>query len=190
MDKKEQILAALADLSRTRGLYRFTMDELAAHAGVSKRTIYRYFRSKEEIVESLISNFMNQMASEMAQIIRQADSPASFLEGVINLASNMARRFINPFVLDDLRRYYPWLWEKIERFRAEKIEKNIFGVFFDQNKGKYVRNIDSRIFTTAFIASVQAVVNPEFILDNDLSFEETVKQLIELFMYGLVINGK
>jgi len=38
----------------------------------------------------------------------------------------------------------------------------------------------------AFIASIQAVINPEFILDNELTFEDSVRQLVELFMYGII----
>jgi len=38
------------------------------------------------------------------------------------------------------------------------------------------------------MASIQAVINPKFILDNELTFEDSVRQLVE-FMYGFVKEG-
>lgn len=186
MNKKEQIITALAELSRTRGFYRVTVDELAAHAGVSKRTIYRHFRSKDEIVETLLDRFMNQMTGKIDQIISSAEKPAEIFSGVISLVVQHGRSMLNPLVLDDLRRHYPELWKKIERFRAEKIQQHLIKVLVGKYEGKGLREIDSRILGAAFLASVKAVVNPEFILSNNLSFEDTVKQLIGLFMYGII----
>ncbi|MEW6183097.1 MAG: TetR/AcrR family transcriptional regulator [Bacillota bacterium] len=186
MNKKEQIITALAELSRTRGFYRVTVDELAAHAGVSKRTIYRHFRSKDEIVEVLLERFMNQMTGKIEQTISSSERPADIFSGVISLVVQHGRSMLNPLVLDDLRRHYPELWKKIERFRAEKIQRNVVELLAGKYEGKGLREIDPRIVGAAFLASVQAVVNPEFILSNNLSFEDTVKQLIGLFMSGII----
>lgn len=186
MDKKEQIITAMAELSSTRGFYRVTMDQLASHAGVSKRTIYRHFRSKDEIVEALLNRFMNQITVKIEQTISFATKPAEIFSGMVSLLVQYGCSMLNPMVLDDLRRHYPGLWKKIERFRAEKIQHHILKVLTEKYKGKGMREIDSRILGTAFGASVQAVVNPEFILNNGLTFEDTVKQLLGIFMYGII----
>ncbi|MEW5953206.1 MAG: helix-turn-helix domain-containing protein [Bacillota bacterium] len=186
MHKQEQIITALAELSRTRGFYRVTVDELASHAGVSKRTIYRHFRSKDEIVEALLNKFMSQMTGKIEQTISSAEKPAEIFSGVLSLVVQHGRPMLNPLVLDDLRRHYPELWKKIERFRAEKIQHNLIKVLVEKPGRKGLRHIDSRILGAAFLASVQAVVNPEFILSNNLTFEDTLKQLIGIFMYGII----
>jgi len=51
--------------------------------------------------------------------------------------------------------------------------------------------IDQRLATAAVLASIQAVLNPEFILDNQLTLEEAARQLVELFKHGLIgrVNG-
>lgn len=186
MDKREQVLDAMTDLAATRGLYRVTVDELAARAGVSKRTIYRYFRSKDEIIAALMERFMNMMGREIERIVATGAGPADMLTGVVRLATQTGRTIINPLVLDDLRRYYPGLWDKIEQFRAEKIQQNIFRVLLNKDGGKFVGNVEPEIFAAAFLASVRAVVNPEFILDKGLTFEAAVEQLVKLFLFGIV----
>ncbi|MEW6458550.1 MAG: helix-turn-helix domain-containing protein [Bacillota bacterium] len=124
----------MAELSRTRGFYRVTVDELAAHAGVSKRTLYRHFRNKGEIVEALLDRFMHQMTGKIEHTISSAEKPAEVLSGVLSLVVQHVRDMVNPLVLDDLRRHYPGLWKKMERFRAEKIRRNVTKVLVEEHK--------------------------------------------------------
>ncbi len=189
MNKREQIITALAELSRTRGFYRVTMDELAAHAGVSKRTIYRHFRSKDEIVEALLNRFMNHMGGQLEQIINCGQNSAEVLTGIISFVTQHGILLNNTQVLDDLRRYYPGLWSKVEHFRAEKIQQNFVKLLVTKNN-QGLREMDPRILAAALSASVQAVINPEFILSNEMTFEGAVKQLIGLFMYGVIADEK
>ena len=46
MGIRERIIRACQELSVNRGLSGVTMDEVVAHAGVSKRTVYRYFAGR------------------------------------------------------------------------------------------------------------------------------------------------
>ncbi|WP_027364079.1 TetR/AcrR family transcriptional regulator [Desulfotruncus alcoholivorax] len=182
---KERIISAFMDLSSTMGFYNVTMDELANRAGMSKRTIYRYFHSKEEIIEAVLDEFMSKVAGGIGQIIAKEKKPAAIIAGMVHYITQTAPTFINPLVLKDLKVHYPELWQKIDRFRAEKIQGFIRFLVKGEQKEE-LRDIDPRIFTAAFIASIQAVINPVFILDNDLTFDEAVKQLVELFVHGFL----
>lgn len=64
MEIRERIIAAYSELARLQGFHAVTMDELAVRARVSKRTIYRYFRSKVEIIEATLDAFMAEIATE------------------------------------------------------------------------------------------------------------------------------
>ena len=56
--KRSAILAAAADQFRTHGFEATSMDRIAALAGVSKRTVYNHFPSKDELfAETLVQLF-------------------------------------------------------------------------------------------------------------------------------------
>lgn len=55
-DQREHILAVAGDLMRGQGYARTTMDEVAAHAQISKRTLYRLFASKIALFAALIES--------------------------------------------------------------------------------------------------------------------------------------
>lgn len=175
------------ELAKTRGFYRVTMDELAAEAGLSKRTLYRYFRSKDEIIETTLEMLMAEAAKRIDEFLSTYHKPEEIADEMLRIISEVGHTFVNPLVLDDLRQHYPHYWKKIDAFRMQKMRKVIESKFLlnERNKGQ-LRELDARIVTTAFLASIQAVVNPEFIITNGLTFESTARQLMELFQYGIM----
>lgn len=47
---KNKILDVVARLTEQYGLKKFTIDEVAAELHISKKTLYQYFRGKDEII--------------------------------------------------------------------------------------------------------------------------------------------
>ena len=61
--KRLAILAAAADQFRAQGFEASSMDKIAALAGVSKRTVYNHFPSKDELfAETLVQLFSSSAA--------------------------------------------------------------------------------------------------------------------------------
>jgi AcrR family transcriptional regulator len=48
-EKKERVLTAATDLFAGRGFHRTEMDEIARRAGISKGSLYNYFKSKDDL---------------------------------------------------------------------------------------------------------------------------------------------
>jgi len=164
-----------------------TMDELAAGSGVSKRTLYRYFRSKDEIIEATLDKYMAEIAYKIEEFVEAYHKPDEIVAHMLLILHQVGSRIINPLVLDDLRRHYPHYWKKIDDFRIKKAENIIKSKFFlDERNKNYIRDLNPRIVTTAILASVQAVANPEFIITNGLTFEDTITQLMDFFQYGIM----
>lgn len=62
--KRLAILAAAAEQFRTLGFEASSMDKIAANAGVSKRTVYNHFPSKDELfAETLVQLFERSAAA-------------------------------------------------------------------------------------------------------------------------------
>lgn len=59
MEIKEKIIQTMKNLAARKGFSAVTTDELAAACGISKQTLYRYFQSKEEIVEKVLEELMS-----------------------------------------------------------------------------------------------------------------------------------
>jgi AcrR family transcriptional regulator len=77
------ILTAAADLFRARGYRATTLDEIARKVGVSKPTLYGYFRSKEELLAAIFHRTMSMFERDLGHIRTSRDDPATQLRQLI-----------------------------------------------------------------------------------------------------------
>lgn len=183
---KDKILNAYFQLLPVKGLYHVTMDELSKEAGISKRTLYRYFETKESLIDELFNVFFNRMNYEIDKSIRKNDSAEEVFDGLSEIICGAGHAMFNPVVLDDLRQYYPHYWEKIDRFRVNNIERVICALL--KENPKYAEDIDPRLISKIIISSMQAILNPYYVVANNLSVKETAEQMLVFFKRGLGIS--
>jgi TetR/AcrR family transcriptional regulator, cholesterol catabolism regulator len=78
-----EILAAAADLFRARGYRATTLEELARRLGISKKTLYGHFRSKEDLLAAIFHRTMTLVEDGLATIRASRAAPAEQLREVI-----------------------------------------------------------------------------------------------------------
>jgi AcrR family transcriptional regulator len=92
MNTRDDILGATYRLLYHAGFARVSMDEIAAAAGVSKRTLYHHFDSKDALVAAVLDE---QRALALAQFRAwgaEAETPAGYLTAVFAAIEAWARR--------------------------------------------------------------------------------------------------
>ena len=67
--EREKILRYCARKFFREGFYKTSMDEIAKELQISKKTIYKYFQSKEKLIEEISEDTMQNISSELASII-------------------------------------------------------------------------------------------------------------------------
>jgi len=82
---RQRILKAAAEVFNERGL-DVSLDEIARHAGVGVGTVYRRFRTKEELVEAL---FMDRLDA-VATIADEANANPDAWCGLVSFMERMA----------------------------------------------------------------------------------------------------
>lgn len=87
-EQRSRVLEASVDIFSKRGYRATSMNEIAAEVGLSKPTLYHYFRSKEAILVRLYEEVMAESLSSARSIVESAPSP---LEAVRQLLSYRAR---------------------------------------------------------------------------------------------------
>lgn len=63
--RQQEILEAAREVFFEKGIHRATVDDVAAHAEVSKGTVYLYFQSKESILAHLLLEGLSILLSEL-----------------------------------------------------------------------------------------------------------------------------
>ena len=89
------------------------------------------------------------------------------------------KTIISQRTLEDLHRYYPHLWQKIHQFRMERIRLMIE---LAQRQYSHEISINPLILGTMISASIQSILNPEFLIQHNLNFKDAAKQVIAVFL--------
>lgn len=75
MSGKEHIIEFAAEKFTQFGSKRFTMDELAALLGISKKTIYKHFSSKEDLVVASVQYLISEYNQTLEHLIKTEKDP-------------------------------------------------------------------------------------------------------------------
>ena len=81
-ERKRQILDAAGGCFARHGFHGATMPQICAEAGLSPGTVYRYFRSKDDLIEAMVEQDRAESLELIAAIGRAADPPAAVANAV------------------------------------------------------------------------------------------------------------
>jgi AcrR family transcriptional regulator len=165
------------------GFYKTTMDEIAAELKMSKKTIYKFFPSKDDLITAIAKHFMEGIKSKVLPALNSDKNAIEKLAELNNILAKVSQK-VTSKRMDEIKTYFPNLWNEIDSFRTKMMFANITKVI-DQGKaeGLFI-DYPTPIIMNTLVSSVRATVNPEFILNNNFSISEAA-----LYTFKVVIGG-
>ena len=163
MTQIDRIVAGGEELFLQAGIKSVTMDDIAKHLGMSKKTIYLFFKDKNELVLALVNRKLKEDEEQMADIIAKS---TNVIEEMINMMKCSEEIFsrINPIVIHDMQKYHPDAWQKFQHFKSTVIVQTLEELL---NKGiaqGYVRpDIDVKVLAMMRVNQVELGFNPNHI---------------------------
>lgn len=169
----------------TEGFYKTTMDEIARDLQMSKKTIYKHFTSKEELLQEVCNVRIQMMQEFMTEVVdSDCDTVTKFLK-IINKQKSLAMNCSNAW-FKDLEIHAPLLRKKFDEVRIENVTKLMVKLIEQGIKEKVIENIPADIIITALNGAMEAVTHAQFILNSKYSFHEAMRITAELFLNGFL----
>ena len=112
MDYSERITAEAAVLFMKYGIRAVTMDSIAHHLGMSKRTIYEHFSDKDALLMSVITTMAGKQKRTFRRIMKESGNVIEAFFEILRIASTHFNQ-TNPTYLMDLKRYHYNVYEKM-----------------------------------------------------------------------------
>ncbi|MEO8232105.1 MAG: TetR/AcrR family transcriptional regulator [Ignavibacteriota bacterium] len=187
MQEQNKIVKLTEEIFFRDGFYKTTMDEVASELKMSKKTIYKFFPSKDDLVMAIGKYFMEGMKNK---ILPTLNSDKNAIEKLAELNDVIAKTSekISSKRMDEIRRHFPSLWTEIDNFRTKMMFGNITKVI-DQGKaeGLFI-DYPNPIIMNTLVSSVRSIVNPEFILNNNFSISEAALYAFKVIIGGIVTD--
>jgi AcrR family transcriptional regulator len=185
IETRDRILTAALEMFMRHGIKSVTMDDIAKHLAMSKKTIYQYFRDKDEVVHTLMER---QFAVDCAEFESIAKEASNVVEEVFGHMRKMHRMFsnINPNMLYDLRKFHPRSWEIVTRFRTEVALGMVEQALEKGKKDGLVRaDVNTKIISQLRVEQIEMGFNPTVFPPAKYAMLDVQIALVEHFLYGI-----
>jgi AcrR family transcriptional regulator len=118
---KDKIIDTASELFLNLGFKSVTMDDLAEHMGISKKTIYAHFSNKTALVEACTIRLFNQIVHGIDCICNQDMNPIEEIYEVKKFALlNLKNEKASPQY--QLKKYYPQISEMLLQKQFEVMQ--------------------------------------------------------------------
>ncbi len=167
------------------GIKSVTMDDIAKHLGMSKKTIYHYFGDKNELVIALVKKKLRDDEYQMQLIIQDS---ANVIDEMINMMKCSEEIFsrINPIVIHDMQKYHPEAWGEFQKFKSNVLIKTLEELLTKGIEQGFIRpDLDVKVLAKMRVHQVEMGFNHTIFPIAQFSTWKVQYQLLEHFNYGV-----
>jgi AcrR family transcriptional regulator len=185
MEVKERIQEKATELFRRYGIKSITMDEIAAQLGISKKTIYQYFADKDELVDAVIDQDLQDSRVDCLRCEEKAENAIheNFLI-LDNIHEHL--RDMNPVIIYDLQKFHPAAYLKFithkNSFLRQMVENNMRQGIQEE---LYRPDIRIDILSKFRVESLYLTFSQDFLNGTNFSLAELQQELFIHFMFGI-----
>jgi hypothetical protein len=184
-DDRTKILKYAQAKYFSEGFYKTSMDILASEMQISKKTIYKYFATKNQLVEAVVQDTMKYMGSKIDEIVNSDQNAVLKILALLDFLSKSILRASEKWMVD-IKEHRPGLWSTIDKFRSKKMMV-ILSKIIEQGKSEgYIENKPNEIIITVLITSIRAIINPNFLSENKLTVNEALPVTLEILLKGIL----
>lgn len=187
-DNKEKLLKGAEDLFLTNGVRSITMDDIARHLGISKKTIYQHFEDKDEIVALVLRSHMERQRHQFDEI---ASKSKNAVEEMVRLSVLLkeSMRNVNASLLFELQKYHQRAWNTWLEFKRKDIHQSIIRNMRQGIAEGYFRNdINVDVLGRMRLEMVQMAFDNMVFPRESFNLSEVQAQLFDHFVHGLLTD--
>lgn len=182
----------ISQLFMKYGIRNTSMDDIAKELGVSKKTLYQWFNSKEEMLDRVIDTIINSIHDKHCNETIEQESDNA-IDVILNVMSRLGEigKHVNPIFFWELNKYYPVQAKRLNDFRVKHIrEKIIQNLKRGIDEGIYRKNINIDVVSYMYVNIIEHF--PELINNDYLKKYPMDVILREIYLFHLhaIVNEK
>lgn len=177
--KLREILKRTVELFYEFGIRNLNMDDISRSLGMSKKTLYQYVKSKEDLIEKLF--YYDEMRWDEEMAIMKVDE-LNAIEILIQVSLKVFEEMgkLGPKIKFELKKYYEPIFQQFmirkQNHIFSQISKNIEkGIA----QGLYRSDVNIELIAGLYVRNLVMMHNNDFCFADNTSFEEVFQVLFE-----------
>ncbi|MCZ2248380.1 MAG: TetR/AcrR family transcriptional regulator [Bacteroidia bacterium] len=185
MTTEEKILSGAQNLVFKYGIKSITMDDIAKHLGMSKKTIYSYYKDKDDILSKLVDFILEYNEKQITEISNRSKDPIDEIFQTMKIMADTFKR-INPVLFFDMMKYYPSIYNRFNDFKEKVILANIED---NLKKGQelklYRTDLNNKIIARLRLLQINIIIDGEEFSEEQFNTVEVHLQLLDHYLHGI-----
>lgn len=183
MDSRVRIIEATVEEFNEKGL-KITMDDLAKRLGMSKKTLYLEFNSKEDLLLEVIERFFDEVKKREKIIIE--DTSMDSVEKIRRIIIDLPQYYKNI----DFRKLYN-LEEKYPKIHAKLMENieenwmNTIELFNEAISQEIIRPVNLVVLKAMICSSIKAFSETDVLIEKEVTYREALEEMINIIIEGI-----
>ncbi len=185
MEIKDRILNHSQALFLQNGIKSVSMDDIAASMAMSKKTIYKCFANKDEVVQAVMERHLAGTQTDCGTIVGQS---VSAIDEMFRMMDWMKQQFggVHPSIFYDLQKFYPLTWELWMRHKNQYILTQITAnLRRGMAEGLYRADLDVEVLARLRLAQIEIVFNPDLFPAAHFAMHRLQRVVLEHFILGV-----
>lgn len=183
--KVSNTISKVHELLMRFGVRSLTMDDIARHLGISKKTIYTLVSDKADLVEKAIIFYMDADKVVMEKIHEDSENA---IEELISISKNVSQhlRRMHPSILFDLQKYYPLAYAKFEEYKSEDVMMCVIRNLEDGiRQGLYRKNLNIPIVAKLYVGRIDLILDPTIFPQDKFDVKDVFYENIRYHIRGI-----
>jgi TetR/AcrR family transcriptional regulator, cholesterol catabolism regulator len=161
------------------GIRNLNMDDISRNLGISKKTLYQYVKSKEDLIEKLFYYDEMKWDIEMSKLkIDEMNAIEILLQVSLRVFEEMGQ--FDPKLKFELKKYYEPIFQQFlvrkQNHIFSQISKNIEKGIAE---GIYRSDVNIELVAGLYVRNLVMMHNNDFCIDANITFEEVFQVLFE-----------
>ncbi len=184
VELREKIINAAIEEFQEKGL-KLTMDDVAKRISISKKTLYQVFENKEDLFFAVTDYYFAEMKDHERKIME--DDSLDVLEKLRRIVIVLPERYQNIGLqnLYQLQEKFPGNYKKVSEYLDTDWDNTIALLEQGMNEGK-LKKCSIPVVKAMVEGTIQHFMSSKILIDNQISFEEGLQEMIDIIMDGIV----
>ena len=187
-DIKDNILKVAIERMQQVGIRSVSIDDICHELGISKKTFYVYFPSKDDLVHAILHKHEQKVGHDLDNALSKRTITQVIVEWAKIAQSTQKKDLKTPAMMYDLEKYYPQLFAAHKKVMRQTAE-NILVQFLEKgvNEGIFRAEIDVDVVAMMFLDMQYRLL--DLITGGQMTKEEVHRighQRMDILMRGIL----
>ena len=185
-EKQLEIIEKASLVFMRNGVKSVTMDDLAKQLGMSKKTIYKFFKDKNDLIAQIMQSKveLDKMVCENVKV-----NAENAIDELIQISKFISEMFgeVHTSVFFDLQKYHREAWNIMENHKVGYVKHQILqNIQRGIDEGLYISDLKKEVIAAAYISNMDTIFENKGQLLGAMNLSEILTEIIRFQLRGMV----